>query len=218
MQPSPGYWKAVRPRRCRVINTAGQAASPEQPHSQQRRERILTLVHASRLYTESPPHMRGQFNTLECLPDLLAHELCEAVERRMRTCLGREFCEITAEISRVRGRVDVLRSERRQLFMQAKVACRFQTLTVDTLLNRYVLSALLLLPSLCSDTSVRLCHKYAAAMERAGVLGPCPAEADMRAVRMRQSKARTPDARKDAHMLEAAQLAHVLKVLRPLSG
>lgn len=183
----------------------------------QHRERVLALVRASRLYAESPPDLRDRLETLENLPDLLACELCESVERRMRTCLGREFCEITAETSRVRGRVDVLRTEQRQLLMQARVACRFQTLTADTLLNRYVLSALRLLPGLCEDKAVRLCRKYAAAMERAGVLGPLPSETDMRAVRMRQSRARTPDARKDARMLEAAHLVHALKTLRPVS-
>lgn len=187
------------------------------------RHRVLNLLRGEEFPAVLPPEILARCtNDLESfgnfpvseLAEALASVLCEAVERRMRTCLGREFRQVEADLSRVRGHVDILRTERRQLFMQAKVACRFQTLTADTSLNRCVLAALRLLSGLCRGRSVLLCRKYATAMERAGVGGPCPAEPEIRAVAVRQARAKTPDARKDARMLHAARVGLALASLR----
>lgn len=143
-------------------------------------------------------------------PELLATTLCTAVERRLRTSLGREFQQHTAVLNRVRGHVDVLRTARKQLLPRARVACRFDTLTTDTPLNRAVRTALHLLQEHCHGRTGLLCRKFATVMERSGVQGPCPSAAELREITLRQARLKSPDAIKDAAMLEAARLTHAL--------
>lgn len=150
------------------------------------------------------------------LVERLAVTLCTAVERRLRSSLGREFQQQTAELHRVRGHVDVLRTARKQLLTRARVACRFEILTTDTILNRSVRSALRLLQEYCRGRTRLLCRKFATAMERSGVQGPCPTEAEIRETSLRQARMKTPDAMKDAAMLEAARLTLALAHVRNL--
>ncbi|MFC1526226.1 5-methylcytosine-specific restriction endonuclease system specificity protein McrC [Candidatus Latescibacterota bacterium] len=76
------------------------------------------------------------------IPDLVAEFLARAVERRIRRNLSYGYVERAEILSRLRGRVDTLRTVRHQLLRRGKVACRFQDLTVDTARNQLVRSAL----------------------------------------------------------------------------
>ena len=76
------------------------------------------------------------------LPDVIAELLAYAVEKRLRRNLHRAYEPRTAVLDRVRGSIDLLGTESRQLIRQGKVACRFEDLTIDTLRNRYVRGAL----------------------------------------------------------------------------
>ena len=58
--------------------------------------------------------------------------LAHAVEERLRRNLSSGFREREAELIRVRGRIDLLNTERHQLLARGKVACRFEELTIDT--------------------------------------------------------------------------------------
>ena len=76
------------------------------------------------------------------IPDLVAEILTRAVERRLRRNLSSEFDQRKADLTRVRGRIDVLRTERRHLLQRGRIACSFDELTTDTPKNRYVRAAL----------------------------------------------------------------------------
>ena len=131
----------------------------------------LLMLYASRLYQELPASRRfaAEENPHE-IPDLVAEILTRAVERRLRRNLSSEFHRREADLTRVRGHIDVLRTERRHLLQQGKIACSFDELTTDTPRNRYVRTALIHLHRLVNGTElVRRCRITAAALERAGV-------------------------------------------------
>ena len=131
----------------------------------------LLMLYASRLYRALPAASRfaAEDNPDE-IPDLVAEILTRAVERRLRRNLSSEFDRREAELTRLRGRIDALRTERRRLLQQGRIACSFDELTTDTPRNRYVRAALTHLHRMVRDNELkRRCRIAASALERAGV-------------------------------------------------
>ena len=165
------------------------------------------MLYASDLYRELPHAKRvGVEDAPDELPNLVAELLTRAVERRMRRNLSYGYRRRHVDLNRVRGRIDLLRTERRQLLQRGRVACSFEELTVDTPRNRFVKAALNLLRRVVSNEELaRRCRSAAASMERAGVTGD-PASSDRR-------RPRTPLSRlgrlgtDDRQMLATARLA-----------
>lgn len=119
------------------------------------------------------------------LPDLIARLLCFAVERRLRRNLSRGYRRTEAVLSRVRGRIDLLRTESRELLRQGKVACRFEEHTIDTPRNRLVRSALDALAGRLSRPELaHRCRSLAGDLGRSGVGGRRPSRAEMVADQM----------------------------------
>ncbi|MCS5480234.1 restriction endonuclease [Corynebacterium sp. YIM 101645] len=102
----------------------------------------LLQIYASHLY------QRGEITDtmLEdpdaSLPMLATRMLCEAVQDRLRHDLSRGFTRTSGVLGRVRGRIDLLRSERDSLFAKGRVACEYNEVTVDTPANQYLRHAL----------------------------------------------------------------------------
>jgi 5-methylcytosine-specific restriction enzyme subunit McrC len=109
------------------------------------------------------------------LPDLVAEILAHAVEDRQRRQLSLGFQQRHAVLSRVRGRIDVLTTERRQLLSRGLVSCRFDELTIDTPRNRFVRAALESASrlGLRRDLAHR-CRLLAYSMKSMGVSGDTP--------------------------------------------
>ena len=131
----------------------------------------LLMLYASNLYRELPPSQRvsAEDNPDE-IPDLAAEILTRAVELRLRRNLSFAFQPTRRDLRRVRGSIDLLRTERRQLLRRGRVACRFEILTVDTPRNRFVRAALQqLVKVLRRPELVSRCTAADARMERAGV-------------------------------------------------
>ena len=167
----------------------------------------LLMLYASDLYRELPSARSvGVEDDPSELPNLVAEVLTNAVERRMRRNLSYGYRRRRADLDRVRGRIDLLRTERRQLLQRGRVACSFEELTVDTPRNRFVKSALNLLNRIVSkDDLAHRCRNAAASMERAGVTGD-PAANDRRRPRTPLSRLGRLGAN-DREMLAAARLA-----------
>ena len=170
----------------------------------------LLMLYASELYRELP---HGMSVAVEENPDELANLVAEllihAVERRMHRNLTFGYRRRQADLDRVRGRIDLLRTERHQLLQRGRVACSFEELTVDTPRNRFVKAALHLISGLVSSPDLtRRCRSASASMERAGVTG-APATS-------RHLWTRTPLSRlgrlgaDDRQMLAAARIAFEL--------
>ena len=137
----------------------------------------LLLLYASRLYRELPDSRRVELEEApDDIPHLVAEILSNAVERRLRRNLSHGYQRRWADLARVRGRIDLFRTERRQLLQRGQVACVFDELTVDTPRNRYVKAALTHIASVVSKLSnnsdlERKCRDLAVRLERAGVVG-----------------------------------------------
>jgi 5-methylcytosine-specific restriction enzyme subunit McrC len=117
---------------------------------------------------------------IDSLPDLLARLLAIAVERRLRRNLTRHYRHREMALTRVRGRIDILTTEARQLLSKGEVFCRFEELTMNTPRNRFVRAALERMSRLAkSDELRRQCRQLSASLARAGVEGIRPSRKEM---------------------------------------
>jgi 5-methylcytosine-specific restriction enzyme subunit McrC len=147
------------------------------------------------------------------LPDLVAEILAHAVETRLHRQLSLGYRYRGEWLSRVRGRIDVLTTERRQLLDRGLVACRFAELTIDTPRNRFVRTALESVAHLVKKPAVaHRCRSLAAAMRARGVAGHPPTRAQMSADRFGRHDA------DDRFMVAAAQLAYDLTLPTEFAG
>ena len=145
------------------------------------------------------------------IPNLVAEVLVRAVERRLRRNLSSDFRCKRADLTRVRGRMDHLRTECRHLLRQGKIACLFDELTTDNPQNQYVKAALKKLTKILdSKVLKRRCRSVLASLERAGV------RYEMSPYAARKSSGRAFSAGRsnaeDHQMLAAAQLAFTMSL------
>ena len=172
----------------------------------------LLMLYASRLYRELPTGRRfaAEDNPDE-IPDLVAEILTRAVERRLRRNLSSEFDQREADLTRVRGRIDVLRTEHRHLLQRGRIACSFDELTTDTPQNRYVRAALNHLHQRVRGNEMkRRCRITVSALDRAGVGNDGPRITMRGGSRPPVSFGRTNT--EDRQMLAAAELAFSLRL------
>lgn len=167
----------------------------------------LLMLYASRLYRELPSWRTHDVEeNPDKLPDLVAEILTRATQRRIRRNLTLEFRRSEADLTRVRGRIDILRTERSGLLRQGKIACSFEELTTDTPRNRLVKAALnKLRPSVYEQDLARRCRTLAAALDRAGVSDETSAGIRSRSLRSARAVGRVNA--EDRQMLAAAELA-----------
>ena len=163
--------------------------------------RLLMLYASDLLQTSERALVDAERNPDE-IADLVARLLAQAVEERQRRQLSLGYRPRSADLSRVRGRIDVLRTERRQLLARGTVACRFVELSVDTPRNRFVRGALETVARLVSHTDLRhRCRRLAADMQALGVSGAMPSWSELSTDRIGRHDAA------DHEMLAAAKLA-----------
>ena len=147
------------------------------------------------------------------LPDLVAEILAHAVEQRQRRRLSLGYRRRNAALRRVRGRIDVLMTERRQLLLRGQVACRFDELTIDTPRNRFVRAALERISRLANRADVaHRCRTLAIELKTMGVGGSPPTPAEMRSDHIGRHDA------DDRFMVAAAKLAFDLALPTEDSG
>ena len=98
------------------------------------------------LYANGLAKYFGRFDAeIEDSPNiksLIARLLCHVVELRLRRNLSFGYQQRRDNLARVRGKIDVLKTESDYLLQQGKVACCFEELTIDTPRNRLVRTAL----------------------------------------------------------------------------
>jgi 5-methylcytosine-specific restriction enzyme subunit McrC len=162
----------------------------------------LLMLYASDLFRTNGRMLAGVERNPDEIADLVAELLAGAVEERQRRQLSLGYRPRSADLSRVRGRIDVLRTERRQLLARGVVACRFVELSVDTPRNRFVRGALEAVARLVSRADLRhRCRRLAADMQALGVSGAMPSRAELSADRIGRHDAA------DREMIDAARLA-----------
>lgn len=90
------------------------------------------------------------------LADLFATVLINGVNHTLRRGLDRDYESHEAELSTIRGRIDVTMTTRRMLVAHGKAHCHFDEFTVNTLPNRILKSTLRFLANVPSlDKSLR---------------------------------------------------------------
>lgn len=166
----------------------------------------LLMFYASELRHQDLGRI-GAEKTPDELPDLVAEILCYFVRRRLRRNLSQHYMEHEAVLSRVRGRIDHLKTARGQLMNRGHVACRFEELTLNTPRNCFVRAALTHLGPLVDDRDLgRECRMLAGQLLQMGVTGTVPSRSHILNERFGRHDA------EDQPMLEAAQLAFELKI------
>ena len=173
----------------------------------------LLLLYASELYQYLPRHRRVALEEApDNIPDLVAEILTYAVERRLRRNLSFGYQRVNADLTRVRGSINFLRTECHQLLQRGKVASTYEEMTVDTLRNRFVKAALLELSRAVNHRDnqklVRKCRVASGRMARAGI-SDSPASMYRR---RRQEFSTSRINTEDREMLAAARLAFDLSL------
>lgn len=136
------------------------------------------------LFAYDLTRFHGRFEAaIEDSPDfksLIARLLCHVVETRLRRNLSFGYQRREYSLKRVRGRIDILKTESRDLLRRGEIACRFEEFTIDTPRNRLVRAALTELGRQLDDQA--LAHKtrtLAGSLGRAGVNGLMPSRAEI---------------------------------------
>ena len=162
----------------------------------------LLMLYASDLFRARGAGNAGLEDSPDDLPDLVAEILTRAVDSRLRKRLSSGYRHRELALHRVRGRIDVLTTERHQLLARGMVACRFDELTIDTPRNRLVRSALETISRIVTRPDVaHRCRALAGDMKAMGVAGNAPTRAETSTDRIGRHDAG------DAHMMAAARLA-----------
>jgi len=137
------------------------------------------------LYASGLTRIHSAFNVLveddpEDIPDLVAKLLAHAVELRLRRNVSRGYRHREQRLTRVRGRIDILKTEAGQLLSRGEVYCRFEELTTNTPRNRLVRTALDVLARLVHGRDLsNICRSLAATLGRSGVVGGRPSRAEL---------------------------------------
>lgn len=160
------------------------------------------MWYASSLFKEREIANRDIEDITDEIPDLVAEILCRRVEGRIQRNLSHGYQSRDAILGRVRGRVDLLNTERNRLLDLGKVACRFDELTIDTARNRYVLAALQKISQIVARPDLaRRCRLLVESLRRMGVTGERPSRGEVSIDRFGRHDA------DDQPMVAAAQLA-----------
>lgn len=136
------------------------------------------------LFAYDLARFHGRFKAeVEDSPDfksLIARLLCHVVETRLRRNLSFGYRRREDTLKRVRGRIDLLKTESHALLRRGEIACRFDELTIDTPRNRFVRAALAELGNLLNDPALsHSARMLAGALDRAGVSGVMPSRAEI---------------------------------------
>ena len=173
----------------------------------------LLMLYASDLFRQIGSAKIAVEDNPEDIADLVAEILCHQVERRLMRNLSYGYRQRTAIIGRVRGRIDILYSERHRLLDKGRVCCRFEELTVDTPRNRYVRAALESLSQLVNDRDLEhKCRVLGIHLARMGVCKAKPVGYSGKSERFGRHDAG------DQKMVAAADLAFSLALPTEFSG
>lgn len=141
----------------------------------------------------------------------IAEVLVNEVENRIRKQLTFHYHRTSRDLTRVRGRIDHLRTVTNRMMDQGRIACSYEELSVNSPRNRFVAATLLEASRIVSVTgadaasSRRLgqrCADAAFAMQRQGVDPRPPSRAELSKDQLGHHGAQ------DRRMLDAAYLLH----------
>ncbi len=173
----------------------------------------LLMLYASELFRHIDSAKVSVEDNPDDIPDLVAEILSRQVERRLKRNLSFGYQSREAVLGHVRGRINLLYTERHQLLDRGKVACRFDELTVDTARNRFVRAALEEISKIVHRNALaHRCRSIAASLRRMGVTGERPGRSEVSVDRFDRHDA------DDQQMVSAAHLAFNLALPTEAAG
>ena len=162
----------------------------------------LLMLYASELFRKHGFGRVGCEENPDKIPDLVAELLAHLVGRRLQRNLTYGYQVRQAVLGRVRGRIDLITTARKQLLARGLVACKFDDLTVNTPRNRYVRQALLAVAQVVSRRDLaHRCRGLGASLGRLGVSNEKLTWSDVSKDRFARHDA------EDQYMVAAARLA-----------
>ncbi len=156
---------------------------------------------------------RAEIEKSASIYDLLGKLLCSAVEHRLRTNLNQQFEPTFSVLSRVRGRIDHLKTAQGQLMQKGQIACRFENLTVDTIQNRLVKTALKILSARVHNNAIASqCYFWENRLTSMGVTGKPVSAHELKQIHTNRNS------HDDRLMIEIAKLVFIIKMPTRKSG
>ena len=123
---------------------------------------------------------KGEIEQAKDLPDLLARLLVHAVEERLKSNLHRGYYPQKAITTRVRGQIDILKTESQQLLKRGLIATHYQNHTYDTYRNQLVLSALKKVKQKAQNKqTLKKCNYLCSIFHKAGVSERLPSQSEI---------------------------------------
>lgn len=141
----------------------------------------------------------------------IAEVLVSEVENRIRKQLTYYYRRRSADLTRVRGRINHLRTQTNRLLDQGRIACTYEELSVNSPRNRFIAATLLEAAHVVGSAPPnparsrelrRRCADAAFAMQRLGVNPEPPSRAELSRDRLGHHDSH------DRRMLDAAHLVH----------
>lgn len=89
------------------------------------------------------------------LLDVFIRHFLKLLDAQLQQGLLRDYRDVEDTLDQVRGRIDLIRQQRENLFKPQRLACRFNELVVDIPVNRLLHTALLCMTNLASSPTLR---------------------------------------------------------------
>jgi 5-methylcytosine-specific restriction enzyme subunit McrC len=162
----------------------------------------LLMLYASELFRKLDQKLIAVEENPDEIPDLIAELLASVVARRLRRNLSFGYRTREAVLARVRGHIDLLKTERHQFLLRGMVACRFEDLTINSPRNRFARAALEAIARIVQRPDLaHQCRTLAGSLKRIGVTGEKPSRSEISADRFGNRNIA------DQHMVAVAHLA-----------
>ncbi|KAF0284727.1 McrC family protein [Spiribacter roseus] len=124
--------------------------TPYQTEAQQR-DTLLTMLACAGDLEGVDTLSAGLATSRTTLLDLFIRHFAHLLERQLQQGLLRDYRDIDDTLDQVRGRIDLVRQQRENLFKPQRLACRYSELIADIPVNRLLHSALRLVISLATS-------------------------------------------------------------------
>ncbi len=135
----------------------------------------LLMLYASDLIRHQGFAKRAMETMPDEIPDLVAEMLTALVTQRLKRNLSRNYIPEEANLWRVRGRIDHLKTACHRLLERGQVACRYEALSINTPRNCYVRAALESLARMgIRMAQAQRCRRLASDLWRLGATSPKP--------------------------------------------
>lgn len=140
----------------------------------------LLMLYASEMFRQIEGSKIKVEENPDEIPDLVAEILTYFVERHLKRNLFFGYRSKEKVLSRVRGRINIIKTERKRLLERGLVSCNFEELTVNTPRNRFVRSALVELAKVVNRSELaQKCRFLASSFRRMGVTGEKPTRIEL---------------------------------------